>query len=139
MAAGASRRGASDSMHWVLGLTGATARVPTQPPPNMPSYFLPQDLDDPWAAPAEMLEVLRKFPPTLVLSSSRDALLGMALDTYAKLRDAGVESSLYVREGFGHGYFTQAPEVPEAIAAWRETARHFDRYLGTPAAGQARP
>src|SRR3546814_9049216 len=76
---------------------------------------------DPLAFPASSPEMLAKFPPTLVLSSSQDALLGNALDTYARLVDAKVESQLYVREGFGHGYFTQAPEIPEAIAAWRVT------------------
>src|SRR3546814_2433709 len=81
------------------------------------------------AFPASSPEMLAKFPPTLVLSSSRDALLGNALDTYARLVDAKVESQLYVREGFGHGYFTQAPEIPEAIAAWRVTVDFFDRHL----------
>ena len=129
MAAGATKRGASDSSFWTLGLTGASLKVPTERL-NMPSYFSPSDLADPDAAPAESPGMLAKFPPTLVLSSSRDAALGSALDTYAKLREAGVESSLYVRHGFGHGYFTQAPEVPESIAAWREAIHHFDKYLG---------
>jgi hypothetical protein len=35
-----------------------------------------------------------------------------------------------VRHGFGHGYFTQVPGVPEAIHAWQETVDHFDKYLG---------
>ncbi|MDB5423380.1 MAG: hypothetical protein JWQ29_796 [Phenylobacterium sp.] len=131
MASGATKFGAADSSHWVLGLTGAVAKLSIAPPPQMPTYFSASDMNDPWMAPAEMPDVLAKFPPTLVLSSSRDALLGSALNTYAKLRDARVESELYVREGFGHGYFTQAL-IPESIAAWRETVRHFDRYLGGP-------
>jgi monoterpene epsilon-lactone hydrolase len=131
MAAGATKQGASDSSHWILGLTGATVNLSSSPPPTLPSYFSRTDFDDPLAAPAESPEILARFPPTLVLSSSRDALLGSALDTYAKLRAVRVESELYVRHGFGHGYFTQAPELPEAIAAWQETVWHFDRYLGT--------
>jgi monoterpene epsilon-lactone hydrolase len=130
MAAGATKQGASDSSHWILGLTGALVSLPSSPPPSLPSYFSRTDFDDPMAAPAESPEILALFPPTLVLSSSRDALLGSALDTYAKLRDARVESELYVRHGFGHGYFTQAPGLPEATAAWQEAVRHFDRYLG---------
>jgi acetyl esterase/lipase len=113
-----------------VGLTGALVSLPSSPPPSLPSYFSRTDFDDPMAAPAESPEILALFPPTLVLSSSRDALLGSALDTYAKLRDARVESELYVRHGFGHGYFTQAPGLPEATAAWQEAVRHFDRYLG---------
>lgn len=128
MAAGATRRGGGDSSFWMMGLTGGIVRVP-QEAAKIPSYFTLEDMADPMAWPAEDRGVLEKFPPTLILSSSRDGLLSNALDTYARLREADVESSLYVREGFGHGYFTQTPDLPEALAAWRETIHHFDRYL----------
>lgn len=131
MAAGATRRGGGDSSFWMLGLTGGIVNVP-QEIPEMPSYFRPEDMADPMAWPAEDPAILAQFPPTLVLSSSRDGLLGNALDTHARLRDAEVESSLYIREGFGHGYFTQTPDLPEALAAWRETIHHFDRFLAKP-------
>src|SRR3546814_7162588 len=128
IAAVAGPSGASESCYWLLGLTGAEVRAPAEMT-KMPSYFTAQYMADPLAFPAISPEMLAKFPPTLVLSSSRDALLGNALDTYARLVDAKVESQLYVREGFGHGYFTQAPEIPEAIAAWRVTVDFFDRHL----------
>ena len=130
-AAGTASRGASDTGFWMLGLTGATVKIPDEIP-KLPGYFGPADMADPLAFPADHPKILGKFPPTLVLSSSRDSLLGNALDTHAKLREAKVESQLYVRHGFGHGYFTQVPEVPEAIAAWQETVDHFDKHLGTP-------
>jgi len=129
MAAGASRSGASDSSGWLLGLTGAEVKAPAEMP-HMPQYFSPTDMEDPAAFPADAPDILARFPPTLVLSSSRDALLGNALNTSAKLVEAGVENQLYVREGFGHGYFTQVPNVPEAIAAWQVTVAFFDRHLG---------
>lgn len=129
MAAGASTRGPSDSSHWLLGLTGAEVRPPAEMP-KLPQYFSPKDMADPAAFPASSPELVKRFPPTLVLSSSRDTLLGSALDTHARLVEAGVETELHVREGFGHGYFTQAPEMPEAIAAWRVTVGFFDRHLG---------
>ncbi len=129
MAAGATRRGGGDSSFWMLGLTGGIVNVP-QESLQMPSYFKPENMADPMAWPAEEPAILAKFPPTLVLSSSRDGLLSNALDTHARLREADVESSLYIREGFGHGYFTQTPDLPEALAAWREAIHHFDRYLG---------
>lgn len=128
-AAGASSRGASDSQFWMLGLTGAMVKMPEEMP-KMPSYFSPDDMKDPLAFPADHPQILARFPPTLILSSSRDSLLGNALDTYASLREANVESQLYVRHGFGHGYFTQVPQVPEAIHAWQETVDHFEQYLG---------
>ena len=43
---------------------------------------------------------------------------------------SGVRDALDFGATAAHGYFTQAPELPEAIAAWRETIHHFDRYLG---------
>ena len=128
-AAGASGRGVSDTQFWMLGLTGAMVKLPEEMP-KMPSYFTAEDMKDPMAFPADDAQILAQFPPTLILSSSRDSLLGNALDTYAKLREAKVESQLYVRHGFGHGYFTQVPHVPEAISAWQETVDHFDTYLG---------
>lgn len=128
MAAGASPRGASDSSHWLLGLTGAEVHAPAEMP-KIPSYFAAKDMSDPLAFPAASPELLASFPPTLILSSSRDALLGNALDTHARLVEAKVDSQLYVREGFGHGYFTQAPEIPEAIAAWQVTVNFFDDRL----------
>jgi acetyl esterase/lipase len=129
MAAGAMRRGGGDSALWALGLTGGIVRMPSEMP-RFPSYFTAADMMDPMAWPAEDADILAKFPPTLVLSSSRDALLSNALDTHARLREANVESSLYVREGFGHGYFTQVADLPEAISAWKEVVKHFERYLG---------
>lgn len=131
MAAGASRPGVTDSTGWLLGLTGAEVKAPAESP-RLPQYFAAADLADPGAFPAGSPDILARFPPTLVLSSSRDALLGSALDTNAKLIEAGVETQLYVREGFGHGYFTQAPEMPEAIAAWQVTVDFFDRHFGLP-------
>lgn len=129
MAAGAAKRGASDSSYWMLGLTGA--QVTPQPAMlSMPQYFKAKDMEDPYAFPASSPAILAKFPPTLIVSSSRDALLGNALDTSANLVAAKVPNQLYVREGFGHGYFTQTPDVPEAIAAWQVAVDFFDRYLG---------
>ena len=129
-AAGATASdGASDSRFWMLGLTGGLVKIPEEIP-HLPQYFSAADRQDPMAFPGGHPDLLAKFPPTLILSSSRDALLGNALDTFANLRAANVESHLYVRHGFGHGYFTQVPDVPEAIAAWDETAKHFKRYLG---------
>jgi monoterpene epsilon-lactone hydrolase len=129
MAAGATKRGASDSSYWLLGLTGAQV----SPPPALgalPQYFSAKDMDDPYAFPASSPAILEKFPPTLVLSSSRDTQLGDALDTSANLVAAKVPNQLYVRERFGHGYFTQVADVPEATAAWQVTVDFFDRYLG---------
>ena len=128
MAAGLAMRGANDSQYWLLGLTGATVRTDL-PVPQIPSYFGPEDFADAQAFPAESAESLAKFPPTLVLTSSRDALLGNALDTHVRLIEAGVDADLYVRHGFGHSYFTQVADLPEAIAAWRVTVAFFDRHF----------
>lgn len=130
MAAGATVPGRADSTMWALGFTGVAIK-PTPPPKEMfAGYFKPEDFADPLAAPANAPAILAKFPPSLVLSSSRDTLLGFALDTHARMLDAGVDAQLYVRDGLGHGYFTQVPDIPETTAAWRVTVQFFDRKLG---------
>jgi monoterpene epsilon-lactone hydrolase len=130
MAAGATVPGRTDSSMWALGFTGVAIKPTPIPKEMFASYFKPQDFTDPLAAPANAPAILAKFPPSLVLSSSRDALLGFALDTHARMLDAGVDAQLYVRDGLGHGYFTQMPEIPETTAAWRVTVQFFDKKLG---------
>src|SRR3546814_20351970 len=98
MAAGAGPRGASDSSYWQLGLPGAEVRAPAEMP-KMPSYFTAQDMADPLDFPASSPEMLAQFTPPLVLSWSRDALVGKALDSVVRLVDATVERQPPVAKG----------------------------------------
>ena len=58
--------------------------------------------------------VLGKFPPTLLMSGTRDVALSNVLVTHMRLRQAGVDARLIVQEGMGHGDF----KLFAALGAW---------------------
>jgi acetyl esterase/lipase len=83
----------------------------------------PQDAS---AWPAYHLDVLRTFPPTLIITGTRAMDLSPAIFTNSQLLKAGVRSTLIVGEGMGHCYHYQVsmPEGRDAcdaiIAFFRE-------------------
>ncbi len=84
---------------------------------------------DPLVTPGLFPQVLAKFPPTLIVTGTRDTSLSNALVTNARLLDAGVETELFVQEGLGHGDFNLIPGAPEAAQAYTVIWRFFDRHL----------
>ncbi len=91
-------------------------------------YFAGASWDDPLVAPVNHPSVLAAFPPTLVISSTRDMALSSALIAHQRLLSAGVESELHIYEGLMH-YFFMATGVPESKQVFELTARFFDRHL----------
>lgn len=118
---------ASDCSVWAMnpmgGFLGSTAIPP------MRSYLSAEHLQDPELRPLDDPEVAGAFPPTRLVSSTRDTALASVLAAHAQLLDAGVEVELDVRDGFGHGFFVLWPDLPESQSVWRAAARFFDRRL----------
>ena len=115
-------------------LTGAASPTPTDAKTLMP-YFDVADLNirDALVSPAYHASVLAQFPPTLLLSGTRDAALSPAVYTQAQLVRAGVEADLHVWEGAPHCIFAQPivdPSVPETREAWDVIVKFFDKQLG---------
>jgi monoterpene epsilon-lactone hydrolase len=89
---------------------------------------------DPLVSPAADGSILQKFPPTLLISGTRDVGLSQVVYTHSRLVDLGVDSALHIWEGAGHCSFAQPivdPEVPENRQVWKVVTRFFDRHLGT--------
>lgn len=113
----------------------AYAQMP--PPPMKPGaggqepggYFTGTDAMDPLVSPAYSLDILAKFPPTLIMTASRDMALSSALFTHTQLLKAGAPAEIYVAEGLWHG-FMFAPDLPEAADALNVIVKFFDRHLG---------
>jgi acetyl esterase/lipase len=84
------------------------------------------DRNDPLVAPIK--GDLSDFPPTLLVSGTRDAVLSSAAMFHLALRRAGREAELLVFEAMPHGFWygVQMPEAREAIAMM---ARFFERHL----------
>lgn len=85
---------------------------------------------DPLVTPGLFPAVLARFPPTLIVTGTRDTAMSNALATNGRLIDAGVKTELLVQEGMGHGDFTLLVGTPEAEQAYAVIWHFFDRHLG---------
>jgi epsilon-lactone hydrolase len=115
---------------------GFFSEVPAYPPRKNDFLSRLRDLywggvddRDPIVSPAYHLDVLAKFPPTLVLNSTRDPTLSSALFTHRQLRNAGADAVLHVWDGVEH-CFQYDPTLPESREAYQVVVRFFDQRLG---------
>ena len=106
------------------------AAHPNPPPTGMP-YVRPEDLYDPLVSPALSLDLLSRFPPTLVITGTRAGEMSAAVHSHARLVKAGVDAALHVWEGMWHG-FTEDFDLPEAEEARDVIVRFWDRHLHAP-------
>ena len=74
---------------------------------------------------------LKGFPPTILISGTRDLLLSDTVRMHRALRKAGVQSDLHIYDGQVHGDYMQnlTRYVPECEDAQREVFEFFDRHL----------
>ena len=92
-------------------------------------YLADTDPQDPLVSPAASPEVLRKFPPTLIITGTRGFEFSSAVYTHSLLVKYGVQAELHVWEGLFHGFFYN-PDVPESRDCYDVIVRFFDRQLG---------
>ncbi len=112
-------------------MNGRVAATPEQMAANSGNLYLAGvDQDDPLVTPGLFPTVLAKFPPTLLVTSTRDSAMSNALVTNIQLLKAGVETQLLVLEGSGHGEFTFLVGTQEATDAYAIMWQFFDRHLG---------
>ena len=120
-----------DSMTTSQLLNARVAATPEQLRENAGNLYLAgTDRANPLVTPGLYKDVLAKFPPTLILSSTRDSALSNALASNQRLLEAGAQTQLLVLEGTGHGEFNHLPGTPEANFAFRQIWRFFNRHLG---------
>ena len=93
------------------------------------SYLYGANLDSPLVYPSVSSEVMAKFPPSLLISSSRDFNSTAAIVTHAQLVRLGVEADLHVWEGLDHGFFIN-PDLPESLEVYEVIVKFFDMKLG---------
>jgi epsilon-lactone hydrolase len=92
-------------------------------------YFIGINRNNPLVSPGDYDDVMRQFPPTLLISSTRDPLLSSVITTHAQLVRLGVEADLLVWEGMEHGFLFTDPRLPESREAYSVIANFFDRHL----------
>lgn len=74
---------------------------------------------------------LKGFPPTILISGTRDLLLSDTVRMHRALRKADVEADLHVYDGQTHADYLQnlTRQVPECEDAQRELFKFFDKHL----------
>ncbi len=90
-------------------------------------YAGTHDLKEPLLSP--VYGDLSGFPPTILLSGTRDLFLSNTVRVHQKLLQAGVRTNLLVFEGQSHAQYLIVPDAPEAAAAFREVSSFFDQNL----------
>ena len=93
-------------------------------------YFKGVKPGDPLAFPGDSDEMLAKFPPALLMTSTRDYSLSPMVQMHARLVRLGVPAELHIVEGLGHGEFVYNPYIPETRHAARTISAFFDGRLG---------
>lgn len=98
-------------------------------PPQVHPYFKGTDAANPLAFPIYSSQIMAKFPPSLLIASSRDLALSSVVRTHSQLIKLGVEADLHVWEGVDHCFFG-SPDLPESREAYDVIVKFFDRHLG---------
>lgn len=103
-------------------------------------YFRGADPHDPMVQPGLSPTLLARFPPTLLITGTRDMAMSSEVRSQALFQQAGVEAELHVWEGMWHSFFSD-PELPESRQAYRTIVDFFARHLGRrdPDRGHAAP
>ena len=110
---------------------GEARLMPEMKGGGMPAlgYFAGADVKSSLISPIDSPEVAGKFPPTLIITGTRDFAMSSALYTHSQLVKLGVEAELHVWEGLFHGFFYD-PDVPESRDAYDVMVRFFGKHLG---------
>jgi acetyl esterase/lipase len=90
-------------------------------------YANGRDLKDPLVSP--LYGDFHGFPPTFLITGTRDLLLSATVRTHIKLRQAGVVADILVYEGMSHGDYGVEATAPESQHAYAELNAFLLRHL----------
>ena len=90
-------------------------------------YANGRDLKEPLLSP--VYGDMAGWPPTILITGTRDLLLSATVNTHRKLRAAGVPAELHVYEGQSHANYLQSFPGPESRDALGEIAAFYERHL----------
>ena len=73
-------------------------------------------------------ELLKRFPPTLIITATRAMEMSAAVNTHRELVKAGVDADLHVWDGLGHAFFYNI-SLPESREAFQVMSDFFSKHL----------
>jgi len=91
-------------------------------------YFTHADLGDALVFPGNHPETLAAFPPSLLVTGTRDFAASSVTVMHHRLLTAGAESSLLHFDGMWHAHH-MATALPESRETFAAMARHFGKHL----------
>jgi acetyl esterase/lipase len=109
-------------------------KPPPAPLPNPPAslvaqgYIAEADLESPLLTPTVHPQVIAQFPPTLLVTGTRDLFASPVIHLHRQLVKAGVDAELHIWEGMWHGSM-QDVDLPESKEMYDGAARFFDTHL----------
>lgn len=86
-----------------------------------------RELTDPLVSP--VFGSFEGFPPTFLVSGTRDLLLSSTVLTHAKIRQSGGIADLLVLEGVGHGDYGNPLNSAESRFTYSELGKFLDHHL----------
>jgi len=111
---------------FVLG-DGEAPHTGPGPAPRL-GYMAGTSESDANAFPARSSAALAKFPPTLVITGTRDFAMSSAVNLHSRLVASGVDARLHVWEGGRHAFFYDV-RVPESDEVYAVVAKFFEDRL----------
>jgi len=120
-----SRAGDSQALYTVQGFGGRLE--PPARTPHLSDYVGAANPRDPGLSP--IFADLKGFPPTLLVTSTRDVLLSGTADLNRALLRAGVQAELVVFDALPHAFWYNY-DLPETREAFDIMARFFNKNLG---------
>ena len=92
-------------------------------------YAAGQDIANPLLSP--LRGKFEGFPPTMLVSGTRDLILSQTVLLHCKLRQAGVTADLHLMEGASHFTYFIEPFAPESQHIFAQMSRFLDEHLGS--------
>ena len=91
-------------------------------------YLEGVDITDPLVSPIMSPDILKRFPPTLLVTATRAGEMSSAVNTHKELIKAGVDADLHIWDGLGHAFFYD-PSIPESREAFDVMTDFFSKHL----------
>ena len=129
MLCGAGGEFSGDSSHLAGSLIGAPAEAGPTSLFEL-AYMREARRNDPLAVPECSDPVLSAFPPSLLITASRDFAASSVTQFHRRLAANGVDAQLFVFDGLWHAFHIFCG-LPESEETYRLVARFFDRKLGS--------
>ncbi|QRM56361.1 alpha/beta hydrolase fold domain-containing protein [Sinorhizobium sp. BG8] len=116
-----------DSQYLMEGVDRNTVTWDAEPAAALSLYVGTMRYEDPYISP--LYGNFQGFPPTYLITGTRDMMLSDTALIHRKLRRAGVEADLNVYEGQSRGDYAVAFETPEAQEHLKELNAFMTRHL----------